>query len=117
MASALKVTELLLIMSQRNRFVNIALAKPPSFPHTSSYMGGDFHKLTNRPYTVPPDIKRPQSAVDAERAEGLKRERYQSQVVERYRRYAPKRRLPGEGGPEHERHTEGEADGEQSLPL
>lgn len=60
---------------------------------------GDFYNLTNRQYTVPPDIKRPQSAVDAERAEGLKRERYQSQVVERYRRYAPKKRLQAEVQP------------------
>lgn len=31
-------------------------------------------------YTVPPSVPRPQSAIDAERAEGLKRKRYQSQL-------------------------------------
>jgi hypothetical protein len=67
-------------------------------------MGGDLLKLTNKQYTVPPDIKRPQSAVDAERAEGLKRERYQSQIVERYRRYAPRRRLSAEVEPEDTGH-------------
>ena len=55
---------------------------------------GETIKLTGKWHMVPPDIQRPQSALAAEREEGLKRERYQSQIAAKYYGFPRKDRLP-----------------------